>query len=92
MPCLEEKVNTLDEELKASKKLKGKPKIRPSTLNLEEKKPQEGQKRAGSDKRSKKLNFIVDEQRIIEPKVLPDGASFNGYREYDIQEIILAPP
>ena len=86
---LEEKVNTLDEELKASKKLKGKPKIRPSTLNLEEKKPQEGQKRAGSDKRSKKLNFIVDEQRIIEPKVLPDGASFNGYREYDIQEIIL---
>ena len=87
---LEEKVNSLDEELKAAKKLKGKPKIRPSTLNLEEKKPKEAGKRAGSGKRSKKLNFVVDEQRIIEPEEeLPKGATFNGYREYDVQDLVL---
>ena len=86
---LEERVRNLDEQLKAAKKLKGKPKIRPSTLNQEEKKPKKGGKRAGSDKRSKKINFIVDEERIIEPEVLPLGATFNGYREYDIQDLIL---
>ncbi len=92
LPCLEEKVNTLDEELKASKKLKGKPKINPSTLNSEKKNSKKSGKRPGSDKRSKKLDFVVDSQRIIEPEEkLPDGATFNGYREYDVQEIILAP-
>ena len=86
---LEEKVSSLDEQLKAAKKLKGKPKIRPSTLNLEEKKSKGERKRAGSDKRSKKLSFVVDEERIVEPEALPEGAIFNGYREYDVQEIIL---
>ncbi len=86
---LSEKVNSLDEELKAAKKLKGKPKIRPSTLNQEEKKPKEGGKRAGSEKRSKKLGFVVDEERIISPEELPEGATFNGYREYDVQDLIL---
>ena len=43
---LEQKVSNLDEELKVAKKLKGKPKIRPSTLNDSEKKPKAGGKRA----------------------------------------------
>ena len=86
---LEEKVSSLDEQLKAAKKLKGKPKIRASTLNQEEKKSKEGGKRAGSDKRSKKLSFVVDEERIVEPEEIPEGATFNGYREYDVQEIVL---
>ncbi len=43
-----------------------------------------------SDKRSKKQFFVVDEQRIIEPEEeLPDGVTFNGYREYDVQDLIL---
>ncbi len=87
---LEEKVNSLDEELKVAKKLKGKPKIRPSTLNQEPKKPKKNGKRAGSEKRSKKLNFAVDEERIIEPEEkLPSGAIFNGYREYDVQDLVV---
>lgn len=32
---------------------------------------------------------MVDEERIIEPLVLPEGASFNGYREYDVQDLLL---
>lgn len=86
---LEEKLSNLDEQLKAAKKLKGQPKIRPSTLNQGEKKSKEGGKRPGSDKRSKKTRFIVDEERIIEPEELPEGATFNGYREYDVQDLLL---
>ncbi len=86
---LEEKVSNLDEQLKAAKKLKGKPKIRPSTLNQEENWPKKGVKRAGSDKRSKKSSLIVDEERPIEPEELPWGSTFNGYREYDVQDLII---
>ena len=87
---LSEKVNSLDEELKAAKKLKGKPKISPSSLNSQKKNSKKSEKRPGSDKRSKKLNFAVDEERIIEPEEeLPEGAIFNGYREYDVQDLIL---
>ena len=87
---LEEKLSSLDEQLKAAKKLKSQPKIRPSTLNQGEKKPKQGGGRPGSDKRSKKTSFIVDEERIIEPEELPEGATFNGYREYDVQDLLLA--
>ncbi len=31
----------------------------------------------------------MDEQRVIEPKALPEGARFNGYREYDVQDLIV---
>ena len=87
---LSEKVNSLDEELKAAKKLKGKPKISPSTLNSQKKNAKKSEKRPGSDKRSKKIDFAVDEERIIEPEEeLPEGATFNGYREYDVQDLIL---
>lgn len=86
---LEQKVRNLDEELKVAKKLKAKPKIRPSILNDSEQKPKVGEKRAGSEKRSKKLSFVVDEKRIIEPEEIPEPATNNCYREYDVQEIVL---
>ena len=86
---LEAKVSGLDEELKAAKKLKGKPQIRPSTLNQGDKKSTSGGKRPGSDKRSKKTSFIVNEERLVEPEELPEGAFCNGYREYDVQDLIL---
>ena len=86
---LEGQVGNLDEQLKASKKLKNKPKIQPSKLNQAAQPTEEGGKRAGSDKRSKKTSFTVDEERVIEPLVLPEGARFNGYREYDVQDLIL---
>jgi uncharacterized coiled-coil protein SlyX len=86
---LKAKVGSLDEELLAAKKLKGKPQIRPSRLNQEEKPPKSGGKRPGSDKRSKKTEFVVDEERRIEPEELPEGAKFNGYREYDVQDLLI---
>ncbi|MGK7936498.1 MAG: hypothetical protein AB4206_11985 [Xenococcaceae cyanobacterium] len=78
-----------DVELKAAKKLKSKPKIRPSTLHQEFKNSQQKGKRAGSEKRSKKLSFVVDEERVVEPEELPEDATFNGYREYDVQDLVL---
>ena len=76
---LEQQLLLLEEELKAAKQLPKKPKIPASCLNQPEKPPGEPGKRAGSAKRSKKTSFVVDEQRVIEPKALPEGARFNGY-------------
>jgi Transposase IS66 family len=83
----QERIEQLETELRTRKKLKGKPKISPSQLNKGFKPEPSDGKRAGSDKRSKKENFEVDEERIVEPPAIPDNAEFNGYRVYDVQEI-----
>ena len=83
----DKRVKELEEELKASKKLKGRPKLKASRLN-----ETEGRKRKkgkGFEKRSKKEGFEVDEERIIEPPEGSEGSRFNGYREYDVQELEL---
>jgi chromosome segregation ATPase len=85
----QERIEQLEAELREQKKLKGKPKIRPSQLN-NPKPNQEGEekgKRAGSAKGSKKLGFQFEEERIIQPEEIPEGAKFNGYRDYDVQEL-----
>jgi hypothetical protein len=85
----QERIEQLEAELREQKKLKGKPKIRPSQLN-NPKPSEEGEekgKRPGSAKVSKKLGFQFDEERIIQPEKLPEGAKFNGYRDYDVQEL-----
>jgi hypothetical protein len=84
-----ERIEQLEAELRVQKKLKGKPKLSASQLNQEPKSEAKSGKRAGSEKRSKKAEFVVDEERFIEPSVIPEGASFNGYRIYDVQEIKL---
>jgi uncharacterized coiled-coil protein SlyX/DNA-binding transcriptional MerR regulator len=86
---LELHVENLDEQLLVAKKLKGKPKIRASTLNQTQERTLGESKRAGSAKRSKKTSFVADEERVIEPIELPESAKFNGYREYDVQDLIL---
>ncbi len=86
---LEKQVKCLDEELKAAKKLKSRLKSSPVRSTKKKKTPKEGEKRAGSEKRSKKTSFVPDEERLIEPEELPEGATFNGYREYDVQDLII---
>lgn len=86
---LELHLENLDEQLLVAKKLKGKPKIRASTLNQTEERTLGESKRAGSAKRSKKTSFVADEERVIEPMELPESAKFNGYREYDVQDLVL---
>lgn len=84
---LQARIEQLEEELRASKKLSRKPKPRPSQLNSR-KSPSPGDgKRPGSAKRSKKPGFQVDEEIIIQPDEIPEKAKFNGYRDYDVQEL-----
>jgi hypothetical protein len=82
-----EKIEQLEAEIRAAKKLKGKPQLSASILNQPKNSEPTEQKRAGSEKRSKKLTFEVDAEQVIQPAVIPENAKFNGYRHYDVQEI-----
>ncbi|AFY92172.1 IS66 family transposase [Chamaesiphon minutus] len=84
-----ERIEQLEAELRTKKKLKGKPKLSASLLNQPEEKEIKSDKRAGSAKSSKKLNFEIDEEITIEPNSIPENAKFNGYRNYDVQELII---
>lgn len=86
---LQEEAQSLKEQLCSAKKLKGKPKIQPSTLNQKEKKTIDLEQRPGSWKQSKKNQDLVDEERVIEPLEIPEGSRFNGYRQYDVQDVII---
>jgi hypothetical protein len=84
-----ERIEQLEAELRAKKKLKGKPKLSASILNQPEPKPNKSDKRAGSEKESKKSNVEIDEEITIQPDSIPENAKFNGYRSYDVQELII---
>lgn len=89
----QDRIEQLEAEVRAQKKLKGKPKLKASRLNSPDLKSTEGepeQKRPGAAKRSKKQGFGCYEERIIAPDVIPVGAKFKGYRDYDVQELKLA--
>ena len=86
---LQTRVDQLESELKACKKLSHKPKLRASQLNKRQPQSSGAGKRPGSAKRSKKIGFQVDKEIVIEPKRIPAGAKFNGYRDYDVQELKL---
>lgn len=83
----QKRIEKLEAEIRAYKKLKGKPQLSASQLNVARDKPPLEEKRAGSAKRSKKTGFTVDEERKIEPQEIPKDSTFNGYRNYDVQEI-----
>ena len=85
------RIEQLELEIRELKKLKGKPKIRPSRLNSSKtkSKSKEPTKRAGSAKASKKGHLEIHESRIIQPDDIPAQAKFNGYRDYDVQELKL---
>jgi len=84
-------IKRLEAELKKQKNLKDRPQIRARRIDsIQIGTEVEGQvKRAGSAKVSKKTTFEVDEERIIEPAEILEGAKFKGYRDYDVQELII---
>ena len=84
-----ERIEQLEAELRAKKKLKGKPRLSASRLNQPEEKEEKSEKRAGSAKNSKKSTLEIDEEISIQPDSIPPNAKFNGYRNYDVQELII---
>jgi hypothetical protein len=85
----QERIKQLEAELRAKKKLKGKPKLSASLLNQPEQKEAKSEKRAGSAKNSKKSSLEIDEEISIQPESIPENVKFNGYRSYDVQELII---
>lgn len=86
----ENKIEHLTEEINKLKKLKGKPQIKPSNLNDNPKKNSEGNsKRAGSEKKSKKITFKPDEEIVLKPLNIPEGSVFKGAINFDIQELLI---
>jgi hypothetical protein len=83
------RIEQLEAELKAKKKLKGKPRLSASLLNQQKPHVLKTEKRAGSAKNSKKSSVEIDEEIAIQPENIPDNAKFNGYRSYDVQELII---
>lgn len=84
-----ERIAQLEEEVRGLKKLKGRPKLQASRLEKGFEPVVKEGKRAGSLKRSKKVNFEAPEERIIEPMDLAAGSEFKGYRDYDVQELVI---
>ena len=87
---LETQVSVLEEELKKAKKLPGRPKIKPSNLEPKGRVNKGDGKRSGGRKGTKKQRLQVTEERVIEPPEVPPDATFNGYRDYDVQELSIA--
>ena len=84
----EEQIELLKEEIKRLKGHKGKPKIKPSQMNIEATQGSGG-KRPGSIKRRKTENLEIHEEKIIVVNHLPAGSSFKGYQNYVSQDLIL---
>jgi Transposase IS66 family len=87
----EEEVQKLRDEIATLKGQKPRPTITPSRLETPPPKspPAEGEKRPGSQKRSKKDVFL-DPQTVVLPfSDRPAGATSDGYEEYFVQDLVI---
>lgn len=84
-----EAIQALRDEVAQLKGHKTKPKINPSKMD-EETSEDKGEtkqdgKRAGSLKKSKTKDLVIQETRTIAPKFIPEGSIFKGYKDYVVQ-------
>jgi len=86
---LEETVEKLRDEIAILKGQKPKPQIAPSRLEKPPPNPPraEGEKRPGSEKRSKKTIARKPIEVIVDYPDPPAGAVSNGYEPYDVEEL-----
>lgn len=80
-------IEELKTEIRRLKKLKTKPKIRPSKMNKDDDNTNNsnGGKRAGSEKRSKRGAVVIHHTEVIKVEGVPKGSKFKGYQEYLVQ-------
>jgi hypothetical protein len=88
---LEEEVQKLRNEIAILKKQKPRPTIAPSRLETPPPKPPpaDGQKRPGSQKRSKKDVFLNPETVVVPFPDRPPGARSDGYEDYFVQDLVI---
>jgi len=90
---LKAKIEQLQEEIAYLKQHKGRPKLRPSSLEgarPEADTPPEG-KRPGSEKRPKTAQLEIHERCYLAAENVPAGSTFKGYQEYTVQDLEIRP-
>ena len=87
-----EVIQKLKDEIAILKGQKPKPKIKPSNLEKDANTPEkssENKKRPGSKKKSKTKQLAINEEKIIQPKSIPKGSEFKGYKDFVVQDLVI---
>jgi len=82
-----EEIQRLKDEISILKGEKGRPDIKPSTLNKEAIGSGDGQRKRGKPKNQKTHKLKIHHERVLEPKDLLEGSKFKGYKVYTVQDI-----
>jgi Transposase IS66 family len=89
---LEERVHQLEDEIARLKGLNPRPRIAPSSLESPPRPPRDPHaKRPGFAKRSKTAGLTITEETVLRLPHIPEGATFKGYEDYVVQDLILQP-
>ena len=85
------RIQLLEDEIVRLKGLKTRPVIAPSRLETPPRQPPApGQKRPGSEKRSKTAQLTITDQ-VVPLDDKPPGATFKGYEDFVVQDLIIQP-
>lgn len=90
-----EQILGLKDQIAILKGEKARPDVKASTVNKERNDVGRGsdkkKRRRGKPLRKKTRELEIHEEIIIEPDNIPEGAIFNGYEDYVVQEIDIKP-
>ena len=89
--ALAEENQALRDEIARLKGEKPRPKIKPSSLEGNHKKPESSEKRPGSAKRHKTQSLEIHEIVKVTPENLPSGSTFKGYKDFVVQGLEMKP-
>ena len=89
--ALAEENQALRDEIARLKGEKPRPKIKPSSLEGNHKKPESSEKRPGSAKRHKTQSLEIHEIVKVAPENLPSGSTFKGYKDFVVQGLEMKP-
>lgn len=86
---LKEENQKLRDEIAVLKGQKPRPKIPPSILEGPKSKDKNPRLSRGKHPRKKKTTSLeIHQEQVIQPTIVPEGATFKGYKFYDVQDII----
>lgn len=85
-----QRIKDLEDEIHKLKKETRKPKIKPSKMD-ENTGDGDDTKKKPTGKRKKTGSLKIDEERVIRPENIPEGARFKGYRDIVVQDILIRP-
>lgn len=84
----QEEIDKLKEEINNLKGQKGRPKIKPSSLE----KPKRSRGSAKNNRNGEAplgRKKVQKEERVIEPSHIPEGSRFKGYKTYTVQDLLV---